>query len=328
MNPRLSVVPASVEDRNPLDETIKSFVRHLRADNKSPRTIETYEESIGQFADFLKKQSMPLDFAITQRRHVEAFVTHLLETRKPATASIRFRALQQFFKWLADDEEISESPMKAMKPPIVPETLVPVISKEDMNKLLHSIEKSKDFEAKRDLALIIILYDSGARRDEIANLRYSEGSGPCDVNLDQGVALVMGKGRKERYISLGARTIKALDRYLRARGKNPNHAEPWLWVSSREVKRRDKRGDKGRLSANGILLMLGRRSQAALGRRIHPHQFRHSMVHEFLSAGGEERDLMRLTGWTSTALLNRYAASTGSERAIAAHKKFSPADNL
>ena len=77
-----------------------SFRRHLLAENKSPRTVETYGDGIRLFGEFLAEQGMPADVAHVRREHVEAFIAALLARWKPATASNRYRALQVFFRWL------------------------------------------------------------------------------------------------------------------------------------------------------------------------------------------------------------------------------------
>ena len=98
-----------------------SFLRHLRADNLSERTQQTYMEAIRQFAAFLTAQGMPSDIEAITREHIETFIGDLLAKWKPATANNRYRGLQTFFKWAADEGEIRESPMVRMKPPKVPE---------------------------------------------------------------------------------------------------------------------------------------------------------------------------------------------------------------
>ncbi len=78
----------------------ESFRRALVAENKSPRTVQTYLESVARFRVFLVAERLPLGIAAIRREHIEAFVTDLLARFKPAMASVRYRALQTFFKWL------------------------------------------------------------------------------------------------------------------------------------------------------------------------------------------------------------------------------------
>src|SRR5947207_2004223 len=97
---------------------LPSWRRHLRAENKSARTIQSYEEAAEQFAEFLTRSGMPTEVAKLTREHVEAFEEHLFDAgRAPSTVANRHRSLQQFFRWLEDDGEISRSPMAKMRPP-------------------------------------------------------------------------------------------------------------------------------------------------------------------------------------------------------------------
>ncbi len=85
----------------PFHVLVDSFRRTMRAENKSPKTIETYTEGLSQFGAFLAEKGMPLAPAHVHREHVGAFVADLLGRFKPATASNRYRALQVFFRWPA-----------------------------------------------------------------------------------------------------------------------------------------------------------------------------------------------------------------------------------
>jgi integrase len=87
------------------------------------------------FAAFLNPGDAHRRHQLT-REHVEAFIVHLLDTRSPATAVNRYKALQQFFRWLDDEGEITGSPMAKMSPPKLDEVEIPVVSLDDLRKLL------------------------------------------------------------------------------------------------------------------------------------------------------------------------------------------------
>jgi site-specific recombinase XerD len=109
---------------------------------------------------------MPTSVEKINRELLEAFTADQLERFKPGTASQRYRALAQLFKWPAEEGEIRENPFLKMKPPTAPESPVPVISDDDLRKLLHACE-GHTFEHRRDSALIRLLVDCGVRWSEI-----------------------------------------------------------------------------------------------------------------------------------------------------------------
>ncbi|HUY07197.1 MAG TPA: tyrosine-type recombinase/integrase [Acidimicrobiales bacterium] len=228
-----------------LGQLMRSFDRSLRALNRSASTRDQYLMSVGQMVDFFAAHGMPDEPTKITREHVETFLAEFAETHMPATVQTRYKCLRLFFSFLLEEGEITKHPMANMKPPSIPETPVPVFGAPQLAALLK-VADGRGFESRRDTAILRLFMDSGMRRGEMAGLKVE------DIDFEQDVAYVIGKGSRPRACPFGAKTGQAIDRYLRERTKRPEAALPWLWL-----------GKRGQLSASGIRQMVRRHGELA-----------------------------------------------------------------
>lgn len=291
---------------------VRRWERHLRAGNKSPKTIKAYLDAVRQLATFLiAGADHDGDPTTVTHEDVEEFIAHLNATRSPSTGRTRFAALQQFFKWLrVVEHEIDVDPMADLDPPKVGEVDVRPFAFEERQAILDTVPKrSRDFLVRRDRAILYLLIDTGVRRSELAEPNLD------DVH-DDGSLTVHGKGDRKRRINVGTAAADALERYLAVRRKHPKAATTdRLWLAQ-----------KGPLTADGLYQMVVDRAAQAGIRDVHPHRFRHTAAHYWLVRGGAEVDLMAHMGWSTLQMVHRYTKSAAQDRARGVHKRLALGD--
>ena len=237
-------------------------------------------------------------------RDIQQWTAQLLGRHSSAYASIQFRALRQFFKWRAAEEQ-SPDPMTRLRAPKVTVTVVPVFTSGELSELAKACQ-GRSFTARRDAAIIAVFTATGIRLSELAGIRCHPGD-PArnDLDLQARQIRIRGKGGTARTVKIGHQAARSLDRYLRARARHPQAHRPQLWLGV---------NNRGPLTATGIYQVVARRGRQA-GVTVYPHRFRHHFSHTWLDRGGPEGDLMELNGWTSPQMLTRYGASARGARA-------------
>lgn len=296
-----------------LESLRSSFYRALRVEGKADRTLVLYGQSITYFSQWLESEGKPADLSSFTRDNVLDWLDSL-RGRGLTTGTIRtrWRGLRRFVNWLLAEEIITDDPLSgiAVEKPDAPP--VPVFTDEELAALVGAC-KGKTFNDRRDEAVIRLLLDCGLRVSEVTGIDLG------DLDLDHESVEVTGKGSRKRFAYFGAKTGLSLDRYLRARAKHRHAASPALFL-----------GERGRFTPDGVRERLKVRAQMADldPALVHPHRFRHTNAHDFLLAGGQERDLKRLMGWRSDTMLERYGASAADHRAREAARRLRRGDRI
>lgn len=288
----------------------RDFARELRAGSKSPNTIRAYSDAFRSLAAAVPGREV-LSLA---KPDIQDWQIALMEGHAPITVRSYYRGAARFYSWAVAEHIIETSPMAGMSPPQVAELPLPMPPLADIRTILAAAERGRRLADLRDAAIIRTWCEAGSpRRAEMAALTLA------DIDLDAEVIRIpRGKGGKFREFPLSSKSARAWARYLRAR---PRH--PWAARTDRALL-----GAKGPLGGDGLYFMLARRCAAAGVPPIHPHQLRHVATDRYLSAGGRERDIMRLNGWSSPAMLSRYGAAAAGRRATDASRALALGDAL
>ena len=284
---------------------IGSFRLCLAAEGKSGKTVRMYTEAVQWFAAaHLIPQTSRTRWEQVSGQDIQRWMVWLLGRYSESYASNQYRALQQFFRWWAGEEDLPD-PMARLRPPRVTGKLIPVFTSGELSKL-EKVCAGRSFAQRRDLAVIAVFRATGIRLSELAGIVYdAEDAQRSDVDLWQREILVRGKGGKARIVRISHQTAVTLDRYIRVRARHAQAYRPQLWLGV---------NNRGPVTANGIYQMIVRRGRQC-GVAVHPHRFRHHFSHTWLDWGGAEGDLMELNGWTSPQMLRRYGASARGARA-------------
>jgi site-specific recombinase XerD len=191
---------------------LRDWDRALRSGNYPETTRYNYLLAAAQLGRYLAEHSPDPDADAAaedptdvSKAHVEAFQAWMIETRSAATALNKHKGLQQFFKWLVDEDEMDRSPMDRVRQPKTPQKLIPVMRDDDTKKILDAC-KGKSFVNLRDEALIRLYYNTGARLSEVGNLQLA------DLDLNTESVRFHGKGAKDRRVRFGPKTARALSR--------------------------------------------------------------------------------------------------------------------
>ncbi len=280
------------------DGVIPQFIRYLSLErNASAHTCRNYLKDLEQFETFLKDTGTAVSSTgqmateKIDRLVLRKYLSFLHRKNKKSSIARKLSTLRSFFKYLVREQMIGSNPAKPVSTPRVEKLLPTVLTVDEAFRLVESpsrAEESREAEL-RDRALLELLYSSGIRVSELVGLNRNR------VDFELGIVRVMGKGRKERIVPVGAKAVEALKSYLSLRRMRDEDSPLFL----------NLRG--GRLGARSVARLVKKYAkQSALFRRISPHSLRHTFATHLLDAGADLREIQEMLGHASLSTTQRY----------------------
>ncbi|XUX01078.1 MAG: tyrosine-type recombinase/integrase [Dehalogenimonas sp.] len=293
---------------NDLVGCFQAFIISGTVEGLSPATLRAYRCLTGEFIKFLRNNGIqyPKDISTSL---VRLFLLEKQKTCNPVSVHGYFRHAASFLNWLVKEGILDRSPAATIKPPRIPKILVKPFTVEIIRRLLSMCDV-RTFVGARNIAILLMFLDTALRLAELAGIKLS------DINFELGIIKVLGKGARERLVRMSRPTEKALLKYLIQR----NDCLPQLWLTE----------ERTPLTKGGIaqmIKMLGKRA-GIKGVRVSAHTFRHTSATMALENGGHEFEVQAMLGHATLSMTRKYVAAIDSNKAVEAHKRFSPVENL
>ncbi len=276
-------------------ERIGAYLKTLEMGGASPHTCRAYGADLRQFAAFLEgRADAPVRLEAVDPQAIRAFVAARLkggDARR--TMGRKLAAVRGLFQFCCREGILKANPARVVPTPRGPQRLPRHLTVDEAAQLLASPPGGTP-GALRDRALFEVAYSSGLRVGELTGLDLR------DLDLEEGLVRVMGKGRRERVVPLGARAVAALKAYLARRPEltaRRSGGTAALFLN--------RAG--GRLTARSVARRLAAGlARAGLHGRITPHGLRHSFATHLLDAGADLRAIQEMLGHAQLSTTQRY----------------------
>jgi integrase/recombinase XerC len=309
-NRRLGRSPQRRSNQMQLSMLQEQYLLHHGALGHSVKTISHYRDTFRVFTAFLTLKGYTATISVMTTPIMNEFAIWLRETltnswrgeTKRSDAGIHgmMTDLRAFARWMLEDGHIETLP----KVPVnkLPQVFFPILSDDDLDAVFKTKQLSLDTEiGTRNRALIAFMLDTGVRRTEAAEVQQK------DIDIHEGQARIIGKGRKERFVFFAPSTAELLKRWLSIRGED---AGTLFWLTSEGVK------------------MVFTRIRRESGLEVfHPHQLRHTTATNLLAAGADTHSVRRMLGHASVLTTERYLSMASSDLK-AKHASASPYERV
>jgi integrase/recombinase XerD len=287
MKTRLHIVKQASEQKfstTDLDRQIRNYVNFLRLEkNLSQNTLTSYQFDFTKYRDFLVSIGIQTAPGVREE-HISKFLAVLhREKLSPRSVARTLSTIRGFHRHLLGEEEASDDPTQIIDSPKQEKNLPEVLNIFEVDEILKQPDTSNRLGI-RDRAMLETLYATGIRVSELVNLKQS------NLMIEDGLVLVYGKGSKERIVPIGRSARQWIEEYQkqsRVHLVKPGASQDVLFLNVRGTK----------LTRDMIRKLVEKYSLAAgIGKKVHPHTFRHSFATHLLEGGADLRAVQEMLG--------------------------------
>ena len=284
---------AEHKTRTEIEKGMKKFLDSLRGErNASAHTLRAYGNELRRFAEYLGPEAR---WKGIDHITIRGYLSHLhSEGLSKVSVARALAALRSMYKWLAREGVVEQNPAKLVATPRLPKKLPRVPTMEEINGLLNSEMPENAAFPERDRAIFELLYGCGLRNSELVGTELG------DIEEANGVILVRGKGKKQRYVPLEGAAAEALKAYRQARQQVLNATGK----SSRRLFINRRGGPLTTRSVGRIVKQIA--VARGLPPDIHPHTLRHAFGTHMLTEGADLRAIQELLGHERLSTTQKY----------------------
>ena len=269
------------------NKTIQAYKTYIRLEkNLSDNSVEAYIRDITVFENFVLRMYDVPPTAVEEYM-IERYLVHLLEKEHKKSSQAReLSGIKSFFNYLLLIDKIESSPAEFISAPKSSRTLPDILSVDEVEKIISSIDTSTD-KGLRDKAMLELMYSCGLRVTELISLKLS------DLFFGEGYIRVLGKGSKQRLVPIGRVAQEYVMRYLDVRkeenssSKTKTKGEQTLFLSNRRT---------GLTRVMVFNIIRQATELAGITKNVSPHTFRHSFATHLLAGGANIRQVQDMLG--------------------------------
>ena len=269
-----------------IDKLIEDFLRYLLIDKGySKNTISSYRKDLEKFSEYFKNSSIDK----IDNNKLKEYIKSLDLNEKSISRTIS--CLKSFYKFLIIEKVVKDNPTDGLYMPKVKKSLPNIMSVDDVTRLLDI--KLEDHYSYRNKAMLELMYATGLRVSELVELKLS------DIDFNDDIIRIMGKGSKERIIPIGDIALEALDEYIN------NHRALMLKGINNDYVFINNHGKK--MTRQGFFKIIKKLAKdAGISSEISPHTLRHSFASHLLKYGADLRTIQELLGHSDISTTQIY----------------------